>query len=94
MNKWQRQFALLVALLARTLACAQSVPSLNNLTPAIALVPPSMITAGRSTDWFRDFRSGWRALRSTCHGTEAICVPARFPLQTNFICSWKALPIR
>ena len=44
MHKLQRHFALLVTLLAGTLACAQPLPSLNNLTPAIALVPPSMIT--------------------------------------------------
>jgi len=44
MNKWQRHFVLLGTLLAGTLACAQPLPSLNNLTPAIALVPPSMIT--------------------------------------------------
>src|SRR5579864_8693556 len=44
MHKLQRHFALLVTLLAGTLASAQSLSGLNNLTPAIALVPPSMIT--------------------------------------------------
>jgi hypothetical protein len=47
MNKLQRQFALLATLLASTLAGAQSLPrlnSLNNMTPSVSLVSPSMIT--------------------------------------------------
>ena len=47
MNKLQRQFALLGTLLASTLAGAQSLPrlnKLNNMTPSVSLVSPSLIT--------------------------------------------------
>lgn len=44
MKNLQRQFALLGTLLASALACAQPLPKLNNMTPAVMLVPPSMIT--------------------------------------------------
>ncbi|MGZ4873485.1 MAG: hypothetical protein ACXV99_16465, partial [Candidatus Angelobacter sp.] len=44
MKNVQRQFALLGTLLASALACAQPLPRLNNMTPAIALAPPAMIT--------------------------------------------------
>ena len=47
MNRWHRQFALLATLLAGALALAQPVPRLNNLTPALSLVPPSMITPSK-----------------------------------------------
>lgn len=50
MNRLQRQFALLGTLLASMLASAQSLPTLNNktfnnMTPSVALVSPTMITA-------------------------------------------------
>lgn len=46
MNQLQKQFALLAVLLAGTLASAQSLPGLNNMTPSVALgFSPTMITA-------------------------------------------------
>src|SRR4051794_36702407 len=46
--KWLRiQFVLLGTLLAGALAFAQPVPRLNNMTPALSLVPPSMITPAK-----------------------------------------------
>jgi hypothetical protein len=47
MKRLHRQFALLATLLAGGLACAQPVPRLNNMTPALSLVPPSMITPAK-----------------------------------------------
>jgi hypothetical protein len=50
MNKLQRQFALLATLLASILAGAQSLDrlnKLNNMTPAVALFSPTMITPAR-----------------------------------------------
>jgi hypothetical protein len=50
MNNLQRQIALLGTLLASTLASAQSLPrlnALNNMTPAVSLVAPAMITPAR-----------------------------------------------
>ena len=44
MNRLHRQFAMIGLLLAGALACAQPVPRLSNMTPALSLVPPSMIT--------------------------------------------------
>ena len=47
MTTLQRQFVLLGMLLASTLACAQSLPrlnSLNNMTPSVSLMSPSLIT--------------------------------------------------
>src|SRR5215472_12259114 len=44
MKSMHRLFAMIGLLLAGTLACAQPVPRLNNMTPALSLVPPSMIT--------------------------------------------------
>jgi hypothetical protein len=47
MKSVHRQFALLATLLAGALALAQPVPRLNNLTPALSLVPASMITPAK-----------------------------------------------
>ena len=44
MKRIYRQFAMIGLLLAGALACAQPVPRLSNMTPALSLVPPSMIT--------------------------------------------------
>src|SRR5260221_13860749 len=44
MKNLQRQFALLAFVLTSALACAQPLPKLNNMTPAVALASPSMIT--------------------------------------------------
>ena len=45
MNKLQRQFALLGTLLAGALACAQPLPRLTNMTPAVTLVSPSLVSS-------------------------------------------------
>lgn len=45
MNPLQRQFVLLGTLLVSTLACAQSLPWLNNMTPAVTLVSPSLVSS-------------------------------------------------
>src|SRR5262245_49936743 len=49
MNKLQRQttFVAICLLLAGATAAAQSLPRLNNMTPAISLVPPALITPAR-----------------------------------------------
>ena len=47
MNKLQRQVALVVALLTGVAAGAQSLPRLNNMTPAVTLVSPTLITPAR-----------------------------------------------
>jgi hypothetical protein len=44
MKDLQRQLALIVLVLGSALACAQSLPKLDNMTPAFSLVPPSMVT--------------------------------------------------
>jgi hypothetical protein len=44
MKHLPRQFGQLGILLVSALACAQPLPHLDNLTPAIALIPPSMVT--------------------------------------------------
>src|SRR5882672_7347759 len=44
MNNLWRHFALLATLLASALVCAQPLPHLDNLTPAIALAPSAIIT--------------------------------------------------
>jgi hypothetical protein len=44
MNKLQRHFALLGTLLTSGLASAQSLPRLNNMTPAVALFSPTIVT--------------------------------------------------
>src|ERR1041384_729607 len=48
MSNWRRKLAFWGMLAASTLASAQQLqPRLDNLTPAVALVPPSMITPAR-----------------------------------------------
>ncbi|HWG40346.1 MAG TPA: hypothetical protein VN658_07345 [Candidatus Acidoferrales bacterium] len=47
MKSLRRQFALLATLLICGLACAQPVPRLNNMMPALSLVPPPMITPAK-----------------------------------------------
>ena len=44
MNKLPRHFALMGTLLASALAGAQPLPRLNNMTPAVTLVSPAIIT--------------------------------------------------
>jgi hypothetical protein len=44
MKDLRRQFALIGLLLVGTLACAQPVPRVNNMTPTLSLVPSSFIT--------------------------------------------------
>jgi hypothetical protein len=44
MKDLHRYLALLGTLLAATLACAQSLPRLDNMTPVFSLVPSSMVT--------------------------------------------------
>jgi hypothetical protein len=47
MNKLRRQVALAGVLLAGAAAYARSLSRLNNMTPAVSLVPPAMITPAR-----------------------------------------------
>lgn len=43
MKNVRRQFGLVVLVFASTLACAQTLPGMTNLTPSITLVPPATL---------------------------------------------------